>query len=393
LEAGLALSCWLHVACGSSDAAPARAGGAPEGGAPDGGGALDFSAFEAELAAFVADTGLPGAGAIVIHRDQGVVYRGAVGEYDVDRAYLVASASKIVSVGMMMKLVDDGLVDIERPISEYVSWAGSNGGLNLRQLFSNSSGLPGLLSGPDDTFYLTNYVCQFTPTGTLRDCAENVLTTDVGAEAIPPDTEFRYGGAQWQAAGGVVEAIAGKPWGQLFTETFAEPCGLESSGYTHPTWPPDGSYPQDLQGNAANAPVSDNPSIEAGLYTNLDDYAKILSIHLRGGLCGFDEAAPRVLSEESVAAMRVDRVAAYGGTASIALPGSESLLPLEGYGLGWWVDRANPGVFVDEGAWGATPWIDLGRGYAAFITIESTFLNGDTARRRTQPLLEAIFDG
>ena len=41
---------------------------------------------------------------------------------------------------------------------------------------------------------------------------------------------------------------------------------------------------------------------------------------------------------------------------------------------------------------GATPWIDLNRGYAAFIVIENNFSNGDIARRRTQPLLEAAFD-
>jgi len=370
--------CLATAACGSDD----------EGAKP--GATLDFGPLEREVQAFVDETdGVDGAGVIVVHRDKGVVYRRAFGGFAEDRVYLVASASKIVSVGVMMKLVDAGLVDIEKPISDYVTWAGKNGGLKLRQFFSNSSGLPGLLSGADGAVYLTNYVCQFTPTGTLRECAEQVLTTDVGADAIPPDTEFRYGGAQWQAAGGVLEAIAGKPWRDLVRETFIEPCGLTQSGYTHPTWSQDLSYPTDLQGRAENAPVSDNPSIEAGLFTNLDDYAKLLSIHLSGGLCGWGNSATRVLSTAAVEAMRVDRVAAYGERAWLGFPGAETL---EGYGMGWWVDRANPGVFVDEGAWGATPWIDLNRGYAAFIAIENTFTNGDIARRRTQPLLEAAFD-
>jgi len=88
--------------------------------------------------------------------------------------------------------------------------------------------------------------------------------------------------------------------------------------------------------------------------------------------------------------MRVDRVAEYGGVATLDISGVEDL---EGYGMGWWIDRANPGVFVDEGVWGAIPWIDLNRGYAAFIAIESNFPNGDAVRKRTQPLLEAVFDG
>jgi CubicO group peptidase (beta-lactamase class C family) len=361
----------------------------PTGASPDGGGALDFTAFEEELRAFVEETGLEGAGAVVVQRDRGVLYKGAVGNFDEDRVYLVASSSKIVTVGAMMKLVDDGLIDIEKPISDYVSWAGGNGDLKLRQFFSNSSGLPGLLANSTSA-YLTNYTCQFMPAGTLRDCAENILTTDVGADAIPPDTQFRYGGAQWQAAGGVVEAASGKSWSELVRETFIGPCGLAHFGYTHPTWTADFSYPPDFQGSESNASASENPNMEAGLFTDLDDYAKILSIHLGGGLCGWGDGARRVLSEDAVDAMRVDRVAAYGGTAALDAPGAEGL---EGYGMGWWIDRKNPGVFVDEGVWGAIPWIDVNRGYAAFIALESNFANGDAVRKRTQPLLEAALDG
>jgi CubicO group peptidase (beta-lactamase class C family) len=132
--------------------------------------------------------------------------------------------------------------------------------------------------------------------------------------------------------------------------------------------------------------------MEGGLHATIDDYAKILAIHLNGGRCGWDSDAPQVLSTAAVEAMRVDRVAAYGKSAWIALGGAEELQGLEGYGMGWWIDRAHPGIFVDEGAWGAIPWLDLNRGYAAFIAVESNFANGDIARQRTQPLLEAAFD-
>jgi CubicO group peptidase (beta-lactamase class C family) len=369
--------CLLTSACGSSDEDAKSAPG------------LDFAAFERELQAFVEETdGVDGAGAIVVHRDRGVVYRRAVGAFTEDRVYLVASATKIVTVGIMMKLADAGVLDIEKPISDYVSWAGSNGRITLRQLVSNSSGLPGLLM-PDGSIYLANYQCQWSPMGTLRDCAEQILTTDVGAEAIAPDSEFRYGGAQWQVAGGVIDAIAGKPWRDLVRETFTEPCGLTQFGYTHFTWILDGTYPTDFQGGAENAVASDNPSMEAGLYTSIDDYAKILSIHLNGGRCGWGSGAAQVLSTAAVEAMRVDYVARYGGRGWLGFPGAETL---EGYGMGWWIDRADSGIFVDEGAWGAVPWLDLDRGYAAFIAIENNFPNGNLTRQRTQPLLEAAFD-
>jgi hypothetical protein len=143
------------------------------------------------------------------------------------------------------------------------------------------------------------------------------------------------------------------------------------------------SYPVDFQGRAENAAATDNPSMEAGLYTSLDDYAKILSIHLSGGSCGWGTGAAEVLSTAAIEAMRVDYVARYGQKAWLAIPGAESL---EGYGMGWWIDRAHPGIFVDEGAWGAVPWLDTNRGYAAFIAIENNFANGNVARQRSRAL-------
>jgi hypothetical protein len=70
-----------------------------------------------------------------------------------------------------------------------------------------------------------------------------------------------------------------------------------------------------------------------------------------------------VHSEEAIRRLHEDRIVAYGGvTPNI----------FEGYGLGWWVDRDNPALTVDPGAYGAFPWIDEERGYAGFLVIEAT---------------------
>jgi len=122
-----------------------------------------------------------------------------------------------------------------------------------------------------------------------------------------------------------------------------------------------------------------NPSIEGGAYITPEDYGKLLLMHLRGGLC--DEQ--RVLSEASVARMQEDRVAAYGDT---------SRPTLQGYGLGWWIDRMNEGVVVDGGAYGATPWLDNQRGYGAIIILEAQSSLGASVYQVAKPELDALFD-
>jgi hypothetical protein len=87
----------------------------------------------------------------------------------------------------------------------------------------------------------------------------------------------------------------------------------------------------------------------------MQDYAKILLMHLNGGLCGEN----RVMSEDSVAFMQVDRGGEFG-------------VP---YGMGWWIvepenaDEA-PTIFYDPGAFGAVSWIDTERMIGGYVAID-----------------------
>ena len=56
----------------------------------------------------------------------------------------IASASKWVSAVAILTLVDDGLIDLDAPLSTYLpQFTGSKGTMTVRQMFSHTSGLPG----------------------------------------------------------------------------------------------------------------------------------------------------------------------------------------------------------------------------------------------------------
>ncbi|MCA9620447.1 MAG: beta-lactamase family protein [Myxococcales bacterium] len=343
----------------------------------------EFEAFDAAVEAFLADQGLSGATAVIATEAEGIVHMQAYGDFTLDRVTLLASASKIVSVGVLMHLADEGLLDIDAPISTYLGGMGDKGSITVAQLLSNSSGLVGLL--PDPTY--GPYVCQFLGTGTLSDCAEAIYSTeDDAADRALPDTEFRYGGAQWQLAGGIAEAASGKPWAQLVDEIYVAPCGLSNSGYNNHFVKAAGqedpfAYPQFFDGDLDVLNATSNPNIEGGMYATIEDYGKILLMHLRGGLC--DDH--RVLSEDAVLRMQQDRIAAaYDGTTDL-----DPTMP--GYGLGWWMTRP-AGIVSDTGAYGASPWMDLNRRYAAMFLMEGKAEQGATFRITNQRLLEEILD-
>jgi len=346
---------------------------------PGGGTTYDFSAFAAEVQRFVDETpGVDGVSTVLVDRDEGVVYQQSFGAFADDRVYLLASSSKMLTAGVLMRLHDQGVLDVDRPVADVVDWGAEHPAITPAHLMSSSSGLVGLYPAP--TF--APYLCQFVYQGTLQDCARIVMTTTADDDQIiPPDTQFRYGGAQWQVAGAVAEVASGRSWSDLVRETYVEPCGLETLGYNNHFVQFTGAqagYPQGFDGDPATLRPTDNPNMEGGAYASTSDYAKLLLMHLRGGVCD----GGRVLSEASVRRMHEDRIALYGGSTGIMF---------EGYGFGWWVDRDDPSRIVDPGAYGAFPWLDLDAGYGGFLAMEASSLLGSELYVRVAPLVDQAF--
>tara|TARA_R100000005_G_scaffold89631_1_gene60336 strand:- start:43606 stop:44232 length:627 start_codon:yes stop_codon:yes gene_type:complete len=180
---------------------------------------------------------------------------------------------------LLMALNDDpeSNFSVNEPVARYLPWEGVYGDRTVTQLLSNTSGIPGLGS-------------------------------------VAPGTRFDYGGSQWQLAGAVAAQVSNSTWRQAFDAYVAEPCDLEVFQFGNmwsnlETWT---GSPDSLQG-------LDNPNIEGGAISSLQDYAKILLMHLNGGLCGDNS----VMSEDSVAFMQVDRGGEFG------VPN----------GMGWWHRR------------------------------------------------------
>jgi CubicO group peptidase (beta-lactamase class C family) len=370
IPAGLAL---IGIAAACSDASPS----APD--VPVNSAGLDFTAFDSAMSATLAAQGLAGASVVVVQKDSGIVHLAGYGSYDKNRLYLLASASKILSVGVLMRLADQHVIDIDAPIGTYVGglWGSDKASITVAEMLSNSSGLVGLT---DDPLYQP-YLCQYRHESTLTECARKIYQAADSNDLVPPDTRFRYGGGQWQLAGGIAEVASGKSWAELVHETYVEPCGTTSLGYTNQFSGGTRGYPRSFTGDPSSVVATDNPNVEGGGYITAADYGKILLMHLRGGMCG----STRVLSDSAVARMREDRIAeVYGGSTDKSL--------LQGYGLGWWIDRAHPGVVADIGLYGATPWLDTKRGYGAMILIEGNSALGAQLWVATKPILDAMFD-
>ncbi|HTV24636.1 MAG TPA: serine hydrolase domain-containing protein [Polyangiaceae bacterium] len=341
---------------------------------------LDFGELDQVVDDFIQERGLEGASLAIVQRERGIVKVSGYGAFAPDRVFLIASASKILSAGVLARLADEGLLDLDAPLGDAVgaAWGDGKSTLRVAQLLSNSSGMPGLFDAPA----YPPYLCQFAIRGSLSSCGQALYQANDAERVVPPDTEFHYGGAQWQLAGAVAEQASGRSWRELISDTYVEPCGAQSLGYTNPFAASGGrGYPADFEGDPSRLDATDNPNIEGGAYVNVGDYAKVLALHLSAGRCG--DAA--VLTEASVERMQRDRIAdVYGGTTNEPA--------LAGYGFGWWIDREHTGIVADPGLYGAVPWIDNARRYAAFIALEASSDEGLALWARAKPAIDQVFD-
>jgi CubicO group peptidase (beta-lactamase class C family) len=313
----------------------------------------DWSQLRNRLQDFVPNKVL-GLGVMITHKDQ-IVFSETVGLQQVDTVLPIASSTKMPSAMVIMKLVEQGLINLDEPISTYlqgkINVPADKAGITTRMLFNHTSGL---VAEP----FCTNNL--FT---SLKSCAQEALNEPL---EFAPGTAFAYGGGGMQVAGYVAEAVTGKSFTELFDEIIATPLGLTSFRYNSNT----------------------NPRIAGGAFSNIEDYTRILRMQLAGGVF----QGQRILSQATVDEMQRNQVA---GVEKLRSPGGTTLT---GYSFGWWhSDPAylsqqpqpqTPGPELsDQGLFGCTPWIDKSLNYSAIILIFNRTQTGTEIWNEIRPLI------
>ena len=280
--------------------------------------------------------------ALVLVKDDRVIYRKGFGSHGPDKVIPVASASKWLAGAVIMSLVDDGKLSLDERVSKYLpEFNDAKSNITIRQLFAHTSGLP-----PEAS-------CRNDKRTTLERCASEIARVKLRAA---PGEEFFYGGVSMHVAGRVAEIVSGKPWNELFVEKIAAPLGMSQTDFF--------SY----------GPTS-NPRPAGDARSSVDEYARFLQMMLQRG--SFD--GKRILSEASVLEMQKDQT----GGARIAYTIYEKhasldrSLPLARYGIGMWRERSDEaGQLLElssQGALGFSPWIDVRRNLAGVLSVRSSF--------------------
>lgn len=244
-----------------------------------------------------------------------------------DTLFQVASLSKWITAWAVMTLVESGKVDLDAPVSRYLTrWQlppseYGNDGVTVRRLLSHTAGLTDGLG-----------FAGFPPGVELPSLEENLKHPDASPGHSGVIRVGTRPGSQWQYSGGgylilqlLIEEVTGEPFEDYLQRALFRPLGMQRSTFAVDPSTPDVATFYD--GNGAQAiHYRFRAKSAASLYTNVSDMVRFVQAHFVG-LAG-EPIGRGVLKPETVQSMRKPHATLYG--ADVWGLGVILFAPLEG---------------------------------------------------------------
>ena len=270
---------------------------------------------------------------ILIQGDR-VIHRKAHGTFTPETVVPIASASKWISGGVIMALVDEGKIGLDDKASKYLpKFKSEKADITIRQMFSHTHGFAG-----------TPYLHRDTRL-TLEEAVDKIADVPLTYE---PGTHLYYSGLGMQVAGRIAEIATGKPWVEIFREQIGGPLGMDKTTYY--------AFGK-----------TENPNVAGSVETCIDDYGAFVTMVLNHGMY----RGQRVLSEKAVETM----LSIQSGNVPILhhpyvgytdFDPSMAKMP---YGIGCWLEQVDAATGLawrasSGGAFGCQPFVDSKRNVA-----------------------------
>ncbi|GIN87423.1 hypothetical protein J6TS2_38090 [Heyndrickxia sporothermodurans] len=190
-----------------------------------------FKDIELEIEKQVQNKVVPGFAISIINETE-ILYKKAFGLVNweeskqpitTDTLFRIGSVSKCLTGTLIMKLVEEGILDLDVPICTYIKELTLKDKeqactITLRMLLSHTAGLPdgGELEGPRDQTGWMSYLMDIVPNLELVN---------------PPDLLYSYGNHAYNLAGYVAQTVCKKPFAELMKKYVCYPLGMNRTMY------------------------------------------------------------------------------------------------------------------------------------------------------------------
>jgi len=240
---------------------------------------------EAAAQAELADKEIPSIAIALVDRS-GVVWSRAWGNADADgkvpatpaTLYRAGSVSKLFTDVAVMRLVEQGKLDLDAPVTRYLpDFRPQNpfgGAITLRQLMTHRSGL--VREAPRGHYFDDKAKGQ----------ADAVASLNATRLVAAPGAITKYSNAGIAVVGEVVARVTGKPYAQAVTDLVLRPLGMAASGFERSALKRPVAYSQMISfdgGRWAAPPIELGTPAAGSLYTDTADLGAFARAMLNGG--------------------------------------------------------------------------------------------------------------
>jgi len=190
---------------------------------------------------------------------------------DARTLYRVASITKTFTGTAIMRLRDEGKLDLDDAVGLHIPELAHLERVTIRRLLSHESGLQ---SEPPDTDWRA---ARYEPS-----IARNLARAAEITTRVPPNTQKKYSNMGFQILGEVVARASGMPYVDFVRKMFLDPLGMTGSGFD--------PLPPALASRAATgysgrfvsdelsvAPTAPSIGAEGGLWSCVEDLARWVS--------------------------------------------------------------------------------------------------------------------
>jgi CubicO group peptidase (beta-lactamase class C family) len=351
--------------------------------------------IDSYLTGVIRETRLPGMVALITDADR-VLYAGAFGRQDVargvpmanDSIFNIASMTKPVTSVAVMMLVQEGDIDLDDPVSDYLP------AFEDEKVIENFNPADkSYTTRPATTPITIRHLLTHT-SGLGYGFSNHTLAALVGGEPgasvtrFPllhdPGTRWTYGEST-RVLGTLVEEVSGQALDEFLSERIFVPLGMSDTFYNVPTQKvarvvtvhrttADGLVETPNAGEIASPVYGDG-----GLYSTAGDYAKFIQLFLNSGRA---PNGTRLLSEATVELMGENHIGAvFVEQQPAALPALSEPFPLgagrDKFGLGFQITGAHSERFARSagsmswaGIFNTEFWIDPARGIGGVLLMQ-----------------------
>ncbi|MGH6614342.1 serine hydrolase [Sphingomonas sp.] len=231
------------------------------------------------------DKAIPSIAVALVDRT-GVIWSAAWGTVDAADSrpatpttlYRAGSVSKLFTDVAVMKLVEQGKLDLDAPVTRYLPEFSPHNpfgvAITLRQLMTHRSGL--VREPPRGNYF------DATPKGQ----ADTVASLNATSLVAKPGTMTKYSNAGIAVVGEVVARVTGMPFEEAVRKLVLTPLGMAASSFTRADLKTPVAYAQmaSFDGGRWAAPALDLGTPAAGnLYTNVGDLGRFVTSMLNSG--------------------------------------------------------------------------------------------------------------